>query len=146
MVLRLIVTISGSETVFYIGHDDRNNHIDCCDLSVLDFKRGRLKFAIGLQCDETGQSIDETGTNQFRAMLPEKIRQRLMDFHDGIEPENRLHGRRTLAAAVRMNTDIGRQHRQSAFMSPLRDAVKKASASSRPRCLSTWKRGLASRT
>src|SRR5215467_13599639 len=90
-------------------------HIDCCDLSVLDFKRGRLKFAIGLQCDETGQSIDKTGTNQFRAMLPEKIRQRLMDLHDGIEAENRTHGRRTLAAAVRMNTDIGRQHRSKRF-------------------------------
>ena len=31
-------------------------------------------------------------------------------------------------------------------MSPLREAAKKASASARPRCFSTWKRGLASRT
>ena len=31
-------------------------------------------------------------------------------------------------------------------MSPLREAVKNASASSRPRCFSTWKRGRASRT
>src|SRR5215813_7266178 len=75
-----------------------SHHIDCCDLSVLDFKRGRLKFTIGLQRDETGQSVEETGTNKFRAILPEMIRQRLMDLHDGIEAENRPHG----AASVPM--------------------------------------------
>src|SRR5262245_63286646 len=43
------------------------------------------------------------------------IRQRFVDFHDGFEAQNRLRGRRTLAAAVRMNTDIGRQHRSKRF-------------------------------
>ena len=92
-----------------------SHHIDCGNLSVLDFKRGRLKFTIGLQCDEAGQSVDETGTNKFRAILPEMRRQRLMDFHDGIEAENRPHGRGTLAAAVRMNADIRREHRTKRF-------------------------------
>ena len=48
------------------------HHIDRCDLSVLDFERGRLEFAIGFERDETGQSVDETGTNKFRPVLPEK--------------------------------------------------------------------------
>ena len=34
-----------------------------------------------------------------------------MKLHDGLESEHRLRGCRTLAAAVGMNTDIGRQHR-----------------------------------
>ena len=38
-----------------------------------------------------------------------------MELHDGVEPEDRLHGCRTLAAAVRMSTDIGRQHRSKRF-------------------------------
>jgi hypothetical protein len=38
-----------------------------------------------------------------------------MDLHDGIEAENWLHGCRPLAAAVGMNTDIGRQHRGKRF-------------------------------
>ena len=34
-----------------------------------------------------------------------------VDLHDGIEAEDRLQGCRTLAAAVGMDADIGRQHR-----------------------------------
>ena len=49
-----------------ISHD-----VDCGDLSVLDFERGRLELAVGLQRDEAGQSIDESGTHEFRAVLPE---------------------------------------------------------------------------
>ena len=41
----------------------------------------------------------------------EKSRQMFMDLHDGLEAEDRLHGCRTLATAVGMDTDIGRQHR-----------------------------------
>ena len=52
-----------------------SHHIDCGDLSVLDFERGRLKFAVGLQRDETGQSVDEAGTHEFRAILPGNDRQ-----------------------------------------------------------------------
>src|SRR5260221_14508830 len=42
-------------------------------------------------------------------------RQIFKDLHDGIEADDRLHGCRTLAAAVRMNTDIGCQHRRKRF-------------------------------
>jgi hypothetical protein len=41
------------------------HHIDCGNLSVLDFERGRLEFTIGLQSDETGQPVNETGTKKF---------------------------------------------------------------------------------
>src|SRR5512139_4086479 len=91
------------------------HHIYCGDLSVLDFERGRLKFTIGLHGDESRQSVDESGTNKFRAILPEKIHQIFMDLHDGIEADDRLLGCRTLAAAVRMKTDIGRQYRSKRF-------------------------------
>src|ERR1700704_684411 len=87
------------------------HHIDCRDLSVLDCERGRRKFTIGLERDETGQSVDETGTNKFRTILPETSRQIFMNLHDGIETEDRLRGCRTLAAAVGMKADISRQHR-----------------------------------
>ena len=65
------------------------HHINCCDLPVFDFERGRLKFAIGLLCDDTGQSVEEAGTNKLRAILREVSRQRFMDLHDGIEAEDR---------------------------------------------------------
>src|SRR5260221_14453334 len=91
------------------------HHIDRCDLSVLDFERGRLKFTVGLQGDESRQSVDESGANKFRVILPEMSRQIFMDLHDGIEADDRLHGCRTLAAAVRMNTDIGCQHRRKRY-------------------------------
>lgn len=86
------------------------HHIDCCDLSVLDFERRRLKFAIGFQRDETGQSVDKTGTNKFRTIFVEPSRQLFVNFHDGIEADDRLYGCRTLAPTISMNTDIGRQH------------------------------------
>src|SRR6476646_2709761 len=76
------------------------DHIDCRDLSVLDVECSRLKFAVGLHGDESRQSVDETGTNKFRAILPEKVRQSFMDLHDGIEADDWLHGCRTLATAV----------------------------------------------
>lgn len=41
--------------------------------------------------------------------------QRFMEFHDGIEAGDGLHGRRTLAAAIGMNADISRQHRGERF-------------------------------
>ena len=43
------------------------------------------------------------------------IRKIFVGLHDGIEADNRLHGCRTLAAAICMNTDIGRQHRSKRF-------------------------------
>src|SRR5882724_12138806 len=85
--------------------------IDCRDLSILDLERGRRKFTIGLERDETRQSVDETSTNQFRTILPEKSRQIFMELQDGIKAEDRLRSCRTLAAAVRMKADISRQHR-----------------------------------
>src|SRR6185437_3099832 len=93
-----------------VSHD-----IDGRDLSVLDVESGCLEFTVGLQRDETGQSVDESGTNKFRVILPEIISQQLMELHHGIEAENRLQARRTLAAAVRMDTDVGRQHRSKRF-------------------------------
>jgi hypothetical protein len=42
-----------------------SHHIDCNDFFAFDFERSRLQFAIGLQCYETGQSVDEAGTNKF---------------------------------------------------------------------------------
>jgi hypothetical protein len=48
-----------------------SHHVDGCDFSVLDVERGRLKLAIGLQRDDAGQTVDETGTNKLRAALPE---------------------------------------------------------------------------
>jgi hypothetical protein len=62
-----------------------SHHVDGCDLSVLDVERGRLKLAIGLERDETGQTVDETGTDKLRAALPKKICQKFVDLHDGIE-------------------------------------------------------------
>ena len=41
------------------------HHIDCGDLSVLDFERGCLKFTVGLQRYKAGQSVDKTGTNKL---------------------------------------------------------------------------------
>ena len=51
------------------------HHIYSGDFFVLDFERGRLKFTIGLQGQEAGQSVDESGTNKFRPILPELSRQ-----------------------------------------------------------------------
>jgi hypothetical protein len=45
------------------------HYVDCGDLFVLNFECGRLKFAIGLKGDETGNP-DESDTNKFRAILP----------------------------------------------------------------------------
>src|SRR5262245_16854845 len=109
------------------------DHIDCGDLPILDFEGSRLQLAIGFQRDEAGQSIDESGTNKLRAILPEKSCQILVDFHDGLDADDRLNGCRALATTVGIGTDIGRQRRTSVFMSPLREALKKALANSRPR-------------
>ena len=38
-------------------------------------------------------------------------RQKFVRLHDGIESDDGLHGRRSLAAAVCMDADVGRQHR-----------------------------------
>ena len=53
-----------------IPHD-----VDRGDLSVLDVERGGLQLAVGLQRDEAGQSVDETGAHELRAILPEMSRQ-----------------------------------------------------------------------
>src|SRR5689334_6367828 len=89
--------------------------VDSGDFSAFDFERGCLKFTIRLQRYETRQTVDESSTNKFRAILSEMNRQNFMDLHDSIEAEDRLHGGRTLAAAVRMNADIGRQHLSKRF-------------------------------
>ena len=49
-----------------------SHHVDGRDLSVLDFERGRLEFAIGFERNETGQSVDETDTNEFGLVLRKK--------------------------------------------------------------------------
>ena len=79
------------------------HHIDCCDLSVLDFERGRLKLTIGLLGDEARQSIDESGTHKLRAIHLELSRKMFVHFHHGIESGDGLNGRRSLAAAVGMD-------------------------------------------
>src|SRR5262245_32723022 len=91
------------------------DHIDCGDLPILDFKGSRLQLAIGFQRDKAGQSVDESGTNKLRAILPEKSCQILVDFHDGLEADDRLNGCRALATTVGIGTDIGRQHRTKRF-------------------------------
>jgi polyisoprenoid-binding protein YceI len=55
-----------------------SHHIDCCDLVVFDFERGRREFTIGFHCDEPGQAVDETKTNEFRVILMEQGRQLLV--------------------------------------------------------------------
>ena len=109
-------------------------HIDCCDLSVLDFERGRLELTIGFQRDETGQTVDETDTNELRDTLVEPPEQR----HDGIEPQVRLRGCRTLAATVGMKADISRQQRAKTWALPpdmiaLLDRVAARAAAARAR-------------
>src|SRR6478609_5708918 len=86
------------------------HHIDCGNLPVLDFERGGRYLTIGLERDETRQSVDETGTNKFGSILPEERRQDFMNLHDRIETEDRLPGGRTLAAAVGMKADVSSQH------------------------------------
>jgi hypothetical protein len=68
-----------------------SHHIDRCDLSVFDFKRRCLEFTIGFQRDETGQSVDESCTNESRS--EEQRLQLLIQLHDGIEPQDWLRGR-----------------------------------------------------
>ena len=60
--------------------------IDCSDLAVLDSQRGGLKFAVGLQCNETGQSLDEAGANKFRGVLPEVRCQNSLTFMTASKP------------------------------------------------------------
>src|SRR5277367_1904251 len=86
-----------------------SHHVDCCDLSIFDFERRRLKFAIGFQRDETGQSVDESCTNKFR--FEEKRPQMLVQLHNRIEPQDWLRGSWTLTPAVCMNAYIRSQHR-----------------------------------
>ena len=124
-----------------------SHHIDCGDLSVLDFERGRLEFAVGLQRDEAGQSIDESGTHKFRAILLEvEPPDDSCTFMTASNPTIGSMAAGRLPPPSAWTLTSAASIAPSAFMSPLREAVKKASASSRPRCLSTWKRGLASRT
>ena len=52
------------------------HHMDCRNLSILDFERGRGKLTIGPGRDETRQSVDETGTNQFRGMPAETFQRK----------------------------------------------------------------------
>ncbi len=48
------------------------DHTYCRDLPILNFERGRRKFTISFQRDETRQSVDEPGTNKLRTIFPEK--------------------------------------------------------------------------
>src|ERR1700750_635417 len=81
------------------------------NLAVLDLERGGLKLAVRLQCDKTRQAVDENGPDKLRAVFPEQRRQISMNSHDGVEADNWSYRSGPLAAAVRVNADIGGQHR-----------------------------------
>jgi hypothetical protein len=88
-----------------------SHHIDRRHLAVLDLQRGRLQFAVGFQGDEAGEAVDEAGADEFRAVVGEMIGEIAVEFHDLVDAEKRALRGRTLAAAVRVGADVGRQHR-----------------------------------
>jgi aspartate/methionine/tyrosine aminotransferase len=69
-----------------------------------------VQFAIGLQCHETRQAIDEARADEFRLMCLELLGQIGVELHHLVVAEDRIRRCRSLAAAVGMHADIGGQH------------------------------------
>ena len=99
------------------------HHIDRGDPAVLDVECRRLQFAIGLQCHETRQAIDEACADEFRLMRLELLGQIGVELHHLVKAEDRIRRCRAFAATVGMHADIAASIAPSADMSPLRDAV-----------------------
>ena len=66
------------------------HHIDRGDPAILDVECRRLQFAIGLQCHETRQAIDEACADEFRLMGLELPGQIGVELHNLVEAEDRI--------------------------------------------------------